>query len=108
MNAVFPIFWLVILVISILSKGAASKKGSSGSVAKAPAPRTQGSDRTLRRQTKEDDCDYGEINHKFSHESEGRIKQLDGYLQAGLIDKKEYAQMLERYKKAERDFERYE
>ena len=106
-TSVFPIFWLVILVLSIIGRGSAAKKktGSSGSAA-APAPRIN---RDYARKSKEDDdCDYGEANHKYSHESEGRIKQLDSYLKAGLIDKKEYAQMLARYKKAEQDFEKYQ
>ena len=104
-TTVFPIFWLVILVLSIIGRSAGSKgKKSSGSAAPT-APRTN---RSFTRNSREDDCDYGEVNHKYSHESESRIKQLDSYLKAGLIDKKEYAQMLARYKKAERDFENYE
>ena len=112
MNSFFPIFWLVILVLSLLTRAAGGRgKKSSGAAAKsAPAPKkaqTRGPELPLRRRAKDDDCDYGDVNHQYSHESERRIRQLDGYLKAGLIDKKEYAQMLARYQKAERDFERY-
>ena len=105
-TSVFPIFWLVILLLSIIGRSTGKKKSksSSGSAA-APTPRIN---RDYARKSKDDDCDYGEVNHQYSHESEGRIKQLDSYLKAGLIDKKEYAQMLARYKKAEQDFERYQ
>jgi uncharacterized membrane protein len=114
MNSVFPIFWLVIIVLSILSKSKTTGgKKTSGSAGTKTAPTrttpTRGPELPLRgRKAKDDECDYGEANHKYSHESESRIKQLDSYLKAGLIDKKEYAQMLARYRKAEIDFERYQ
>ncbi len=110
-SSFFPIFWLVIIILSIISRSrTGGTKKSSGTNPAAPrTARPREPELPLRsRKAKDDDCDYGEANHKFSHESEGRIRQLDSYLKAGLIDKKEYAQMLARYKKAEIDFEKYE
>ena len=112
MNSVFPIFWLVILVLSIIGRGAGAKKkksasGSSGAASQTPSAVPVRQTGAAARRKAADDCDYGDVNHKYSHESEARIKQLDSYLQAGLIDKKEYAQMLARYRKAEQDFENY-
>ena len=52
---------------------------------------------------RKDECLYGEENHRYSHNSDRRVAQLKGYLEAGLIDRKEYGEMLERYTRMDRD-----
>ena len=55
------------------------------------------------RAAREEECAYGDVNHRYSHNADRRVAQLDGYLKAGLIDRKEYAQMLERYQRMDRE-----
>ncbi len=111
---------VLIYVISVMVKAASQnkngkKKGASSPAAKngagrpAAAPGKSFEARPvptlhLGRKHSDDDCEYGEVNHQYSHTSEKRVRQLDGYLAAGLIDKKEYRQMLERYSRMEEQF----
>lgn len=44
-----------------------------------------------------DDCDFGDINHAYSHDHEQRLEQLKSFLKNGLIDKKEYQTLVEKY-----------
>ena len=55
------------------------------------------------RAAREEECAYGDVNHRYSHNADRRVAQRDGYLKAGLIDRKEYAQMLERYQRMDRE-----
>ena len=113
--------WAIILIIYIVSISlrAGRKKGGSSSAARpgakpasspgpAPSARAAAPARVWnRRAAKDDDCEYGEVNHQYSHASERRVAQLKGYLEAGLIDKKEYAQMLERYTRQDQAYGDY-
>ncbi len=58
-----------------------------------------------RRKDVDDEFDYGQASHRYSHVSDKRVEQLKSYLNAGLIDKKEYQQMLERYSREENCFD---
>ena len=105
-SSFLPILFL--LIFSILSRGnGKGKKTDAKTGSPAPArPAAPASGRTrvsARRASKDDDCEYGEVNHQYSHSVERRTAQLDGYLKAGLIDKKEYNQMLERYKRMDQE-----
>lgn len=111
--------FLIIFLISILTGRSNSKGKGKGKTntpqtsqtsqtAAAPARRAQAKskpavDMIHWRAAREQECAYGEENHRFSHNSERRVAQLDGYLKAGLIDRKEYAQMLERYQRMDRE-----
>ena len=46
---------------------------------------------------KEEDCDYGEVNHRYSHDTQRRLEQLDGFLKSGLIDREEYRVLYRKY-----------
>lgn len=46
-----------------------------------------------------EECDYGDYNCDFSHDYETRVKQLNDWLKNGIIDKKEYKTMMEKYRK---------
>ena len=86
----------------------AKKKNQKSSTRGAVTPSRPTASAPMKRsaaKTEEHDCDYGNVNHEFSHRNEGRIAQLDGYLKAGLIDRKEYQQMLERYRRQEQYFD---
>ena len=104
--------WFVIMILYVVVGSLRSaKKSTGGSSAKAATSGSAASARThapsalKRRRAKDEDCEYGEINHEYSHVSDRRVAQLDGYLKAGLIDKKEYAQMLERYRRQDQAYE---
>ena len=119
MSRALPSFIIIILYIVLVSlrAGKAGKKsGSSSSGASSaggataarpdrPTPTIPSLARKSSR--RDDDCEYGEVNHHYSHQSEKRVAQLDGYLKAGLIDKKEYAQMLERYTRQDQIYDSY-
>lgn len=104
-SSFLPFF--ILLIISSLLRGSGGKDkkkganpgGQTPARPAAPAAKT----RAPARRAAKDDCEYGEVNHQYSHSVERRTAQLDGYLKAGLIDKKEYNQMLERYKRMDRD-----
>ena len=44
-------------------------------------------------------CEYGEINHNYSHDLSRKIAQLDSFLKNGIIEKAEYNVLLAKYKK---------
>ena len=95
------IIMLVYIVVAVMRAGKKPAKSSSRQAGVSPpsktaVPATPSPVKKLGRRAK-DDCEYGEVNHNYSHDGDRRVAQLDGYLKAGLIDKKEYAQMLERY-----------
>ena len=120
MSRALPSFVLIIiyiLMISLRAGKAGKKSGSSSSSGASSAggaatPRPDRPTPTIpslarRSSRRDDDCEYGEVNHHYSHQSEKRVAQLDGYLKAGLIDKKEYAQMLERYTRQDQIYDSY-
>ena len=99
---------LIIYIVGVVLRAARKKKGASSTAAKTvPAAKSPAPIFSKRRGHKDDDCEYGEINHQYSHASERRVAQLQGYLEAGLIDKKEYAQMLERYTRQDQIYSDY-
>lgn len=90
------IVWLALvfaIVITTTRIAAKQKQKQSGSVPRPAA--------TVRRRSAhaDDDCEYGDANHEYSHQNDRRLQQLNGYLKAGLIDQKEYREMLERYRR---------
>lgn len=119
MDRSLPTFLIILLYIVLISlrsgkkkKGASSTDGPESAPKSAQAPRQDRPAPTLpslnrKASRKDDDCDYGEVNHRYSHQSERRVEQLDSYLKAGLIDKKEYAEMLERYTRQDQLYETY-
>lgn len=120
MERAFPTFVLFLIYILVIVLRAGRKAGSAnkkGGTAPTPptAPARPTADRpsptipalARRHAKKDDDCEYGEVNHQYSHDSQRRVQQLKGYLEAGLIDKKEYAQMLERYTRQDKIYEEY-
>ena len=42
-------------------------------------------------------CEFGKANHEFSHDANRRITQLDGFYKDGLIDRKEYELLKQRW-----------
>ena len=44
-------------------------------------------------------CEFGKANHEFSHDANRRITQLDGFYKDGLIDRKEYELLKQRWSK---------
>ena len=89
------IVWLALvfaIVITTTRIAAKQKQKQSGSVPRPAAT-------VRRRSAHDDDCEYGDANHEYSHQNDRRLQQLNGYLKAGLIDQKEYREMLERYRR---------
>ena len=110
------IFIIYIIAVSLFSGRKKKNTSSSGSGASAANRQTAvRADRPTptipslanRHSKKDDDCDYGEVNHRYSHQNEKRVAQLKGYLDAGLIDKKESNEMLERYTRQDRLYDSY-
>ena len=101
---VFLIIYLVLIVLRAARKPKKTSAATKTTAATADRP-TPTIPSLVRRHSQKDDCDYGEVNHSYSHTSEKRVAQLKGYLDAGLIDKKEYAQMLERYTRQDQAYE---
>ena len=96
-SIILIVVWIVIaaLLARAKKKGAAKQSSRSSAAAAAqPVPV-----RSYRRPSRADNCDFGDANHYYSHQYDRRIQQLEGYLKAGLIDQKEYREMLVRYKK---------
>ncbi len=102
-------FWVIVVsLIAIKKKKGASKQSSRSSAAGQAAPMRSSQAvpvRMPRRSAAADNCDFGDANHYYSHQYDRRIQQLEGYLKAGLIDQKEYREMLARYRKQMRDME---
>ena len=105
---------LILIVISSLAnngkkaKKTAARSGQNAPAAAAPARKMpvrlrNVADAVHWRTAREVECAYGEVNHRYSHNTDRRVAQLDSYLKAGLIDRKEYAQMLERYHRMDRE-----
>ena len=115
---VFLVIYFIIAVIRGLSNPKNKKSGgSAGSTAAsanrtappisrpaAPAVRPAAS---ASRERKSADHELGEVNHQYSHVSDKRVEQVNAYLKAGLIDKTEYRQMLERYTREDQQFTDY-
>ncbi len=87
-------------------KGTPAKPESRRAVARPePVQRTPvrekafSPERTRRR--RDDNCDYGDINHQYSHDHQRRMEQLDSFLKNGIIDRAEYNVLKERYQRAE-------
>ncbi len=101
-SVLMVVFWIVIVVLIARAKkaGAAKQRNRGGAAAPRAVPT-----RVYRRPPDPDDCDFGDINHEFSHQYDRRIQQLEGYLKAGLIDQKEYREMLARYRRQMRDID---
>ena len=95
-SIILIVVWIVIaaLLARAKKKGAAKQSSRSSAAAAQPVPV-----RSYRRPSRADNCDFGDANHYYSHQYDRRIQQLEGYLKAGLIDQKEYREMLVRYKK---------
>ncbi len=93
----FPIqlvfVWLILVLFIVIVSRRAAKKMQKKNAAARPGPAVP------RRAVHEDDCAYGEANHAFSHQDDRRLQQLQGYLKAGLIDQKEYREMVARYRR---------
>lgn len=112
---------LILIIFSSLVNGKSKNKKAASSQAGASPQRDYGQEKAGRdkaprarrslsvadavhwRTAREEECAYGEVNHRYSHNSDRRVAQLNSYLKAGLIDKKEYAQMLERYRRMDRE-----
>ena len=124
MNASPLILVILYLVLNFFLRGGAGKKktaqksekqsGISADGPTAAALRRNGTEdtavperaaRRTWRGKKQDDFDYGQASHAYSHLSQKRLEQVNSYLKAGLIDKKEYHQMLERYSREENCFD---
>ena len=107
----FVIILIYVLMISLRAGKAGKKKDTSAAkdtaAARPDRPTPTIPSLARRSSRKDDDCEYGEVNHRYSHQSERRVAQLDGYLKAGLIDKKEYAEMLERYTRQDKIYDSY-
>ncbi len=104
MSRVFSIFFIMIVyILSAVMRG----KKAAGKKKETPAPVNRAERSFIPKKRNDDDCDYGEVNHSYSHSNEKRVKQLDGYLKAGLIDKKEYREMLERYTRLDHQLDDY-
>ena len=113
-SSFLPVLIIYIIFIVLRAAGGKNKKAGQKTEKQTPArpTRTAAVSRAAAKAAgkpaawhpdAEDECVYGEVNHRYSHSSERRVAQLTGYLKAGLIDKKEYAQMLERYTRMDRE-----
>ena len=98
----YLIFFLIYFIVAVVRGLGSQGKKKPG---KQPADRSAAA--PVRKKAQKDDCDYGEVNHHYSHEADRRIEQVNAYLKAGLIDKTEYRQMLERYSKTDSTFDNY-
>lgn len=106
---------LILFLFYVIVRIAANNKHAKNGKKSAPAasqPRTAAGKKADAQEVelwkpreRAEDCEYGSVNHVYSHNSQRRVKQLDGYLAAGLIDRKEYRQMLERYTRLDAQYE---
>ena len=48
---------------------------------------------------KQEPCEFGKENHKFSHDANRRLSQLEGFYKDGIIDRKEYELLKQRWSK---------
>ena len=101
----YLIFFLVVFVILPLIRQRGAKKGKERSGRNAAAPARTQAQPVRRPAERTNTADYGEASHRYSHLSAKREEQLKSYLRAGLIDQKEYRQMLERYTQQENCFD---
>lgn len=46
---------------------------------------------------KQEPCEFGKANHEFSHDASRRIVQLEGFYKDGLIDRREYELLRQRW-----------
>lgn len=46
---------------------------------------------------KQEPCEFGKANHEFSHDTNRRIVQLEGFYKDGLIDRREYELLKQRW-----------
>ena len=95
----FFIWLFLVLFIVIVSRKAALRMQQKNADARR-------SPTAARRSARDDDCAYGEANHEYSHQDDRRLQQLQGYLKAGLIDEKEYREMIQRYSEQEHWYDR--
>ena len=90
----FPFYLVIVWLVVVLSIVIVTTRIAAQQKKNASAPR-----RALRRTARDDDCEFGDTNHEYSHQNDRRLQQLNGYLKAGIIDQKGYREMLERYRK---------
>ena len=48
---------------------------------------------------KKEPCEFGKANHEFSHDANRRLSQLEGFYKDGIIDRKEYELLKQRWSK---------
>ena len=48
---------------------------------------------------KQEPCEFGKENHAFSHDANRRLSQLEGFYKDGIIDRKEYELLKQRWSK---------
>lgn len=95
----FLIILIIYFVIRTVINNAAAKKKSANAKTGAAAEPLRGTRVNAPQRARRESAgfDYGRASHNYSHVSKKRLDQVNSYLQAGLIDKKEYYEMLERY-----------
>ena len=95
MVVVWVVFFLFFRNVMKNKKGAPAK----GFAKKANVEFSDGTAGLVQRMAErdEEDCEYGEENHKYSHDDEKRLAQLDSFLKNGIIDKEEYQVLKKRY-----------
>jgi hypothetical protein len=98
-SSVFPVIFGVLFVALIAAAvfGALRRAAGAASEASWKSQRAAQSVPLRLFGKKEEDCDYGEVNHRYSHDTQRRLKQLDGFLKSGLIDREEYRALYRKY-----------
>ena len=116
-GSILVLILLYFVVFPILRRASSKKKDGEQNSRRGQTPPSAGQTfvqqvRSARTETapkrsrgRKDEFDYGEASHRYSHVSDKRLRQVESYLKAGLIDKKEYQQMLERYSREENCFD---
>ena len=98
-RSILPVIFVVLLIALILRVVfGARRKAAKAASDSAGQPRRGFQSVPLRLfGKKEEDCDYGEVNHRYSHDTQRRLEQLDGFLKSGLIDREEYRVLYRKY-----------
>lgn len=113
----YSIVWLIIIVVGLVLRfagkigksGAKKSTSSNRTTAQTPVRSTSAQARTAARpvsvvtahHSKGKDCEYGDVNHQYSHDQQRRLQQLDSFLKNGIIDKEEYQVLYNKYTKGE-------
>lgn len=97
-RSILPVIFVVLSVALIAAAVIGALRRAAGAASEASwKPQRALQSVPLRLFGKKEDCDYGEVNHRYSHDTQRRLEQLNGFLRSGLIDREEYRVLYRKY-----------